>query len=226
MVNNYSFLFHKIIKYGILINKTIKRNVKFMTNRLCLATMEKDTAADLRNMSYQEFVHIYLEGKRNNYLGINDLPFSRDVYMFERYVDVEITELLVNESNSSFFNDSELVNYYYSEDQSVYEIGKEGLLKLIEYYRSKVIDAYRYSLGYPTEETDYINGEKTVLEKQTEFMENRLDVWTNDKKDPINLEKTGNGLTNIYLYEYTIFTFIHLLKTIDFENQTLMMYSF
>lgn len=196
-----------------------------MTNRLCLATMEKETVEKLRDMTYQEFVDIYLEGKQNNYLGINDLPFSRDVYMFERYVDVEITELIVNESNSSFFKDDELVNYYYGEDQSLYEIGKDGLLKLIEFYRKKVIDAYRYSLGYPTVETDYINSEKTVLEKQTEFMESRLAIWTNEKKSPINLEKTGNGLTNIYLYEYTIFTFIHLLKTIDFETKTLLMYS-
>lgn len=197
-----------------------------MTNRLCLATMEKETVEKLRNISYQDFLDIYLDGKQSNYQGINDLPFSRDFYMFERYVDVEITELLVNESNSKFFKDDELVNYYYGEDQYLYEIGKDGLLKLIEFYRKKVIDAYRYSLGYPTAETDYIVSEKTVLEKQTEFMENRLDIWTNENKSPINLEKTGNGLTNIYLYEYTIFTFIHLLKTIDFETQTLLMYSF
>ena len=67
-----------------------------MVTRLHLATMEKETAAKLRDMSYQEFVDIYLEGKQNNYMGLNDLPFSEDFYRFERYVEFEIMDVVVD----------------------------------------------------------------------------------------------------------------------------------
>lgn len=203
-----------------------------MVNRLHLATMEKETATKLRDMSYQEFVDIYLEGKQNNYMGVNDLPFSEDLYRFERYVEFEIMDVVVDPDVSVeiedevFFRDSKLANYYYCEDQNIYEIGKEGLLKLIAYYRLKVIEDYKHSLGYPPEANEYYSMEKTNEEKQTAFINRKLAIWINEKNDPINLEQTGNGLTNTFCREYTIFTFIHLLKTIDFDKQTLLMYSF
>lgn len=110
-------------------------------------------------------------------------------------------------------------------DYVPYEVGKQGLLKAIEIYRQKIKDYYEDLLkdgatqilpfGFELPRPDI-----TSADKIKEHIKEKLS-WIKYK---VNLDETKKTLTDSWQYEDTIFNLVFLLKTIDWEKETLLFY--
>ena len=100
-------------------------------------------------------------------------------------------------------------------DYVPYVVGKEGLLEAIEIYRAKVLSYYQSLI----EE----NGE---AEKQHAELVNHVrdKIFQWKYQGTVNTNEDQVSITGSWEYEHSIFNLAHLLKTIDWEKDTLLFY--
>lgn len=106
-----------------------------------------------------------------------------------------------------------------------YEVGKQGLLKAIEIYRQKIKDYYEDLLKDGATQIlpfgiELPRPDITSADKIKEHIKEKLS-WIKYK---VNLDETKKILTDSWQYEDTIFNLVFLLKTIDWEKETLLFY--
>ena len=106
-----------------------------------------------------------------------------------------------------------------------YEVGKQGLLKAIEIYRQKLKDYYEDLLKDGATQIlpfgiELPRPDITSADKIKEHIKEKL-FWIKYK---VNLDETKKILTDSWQYEDTIFNLVFLLKTIDWEKETLLFY--
>lgn len=102
-----------------------------------------------------------------------------------------------------------------------YLVGKEGLLMLIQLYQDKVIHHFK---GLLVDDTKEGLDDKTATQKQESYVKSMLEEWENGMN--INLNEKTASVSNSWKYEYIIFELVRQLKTIDFENNTLIFYGY
>ena len=110
-------------------------------------------------------------------------------------------------------------------DYVPYEVGKQGLLKAIEIYRQKIKDYYEDLLKDGATQIlpfdfELPRPDITSADKIKEHIKEKLS-WIKYK---VNLDETKKTLTDSWQYEDTIFNLVFLLKTIDWEKETLLFY--
>ena len=106
-----------------------------------------------------------------------------------------------------------------------YEVGQQGLLKAIEIYRQKIKDYYEDLLKDGTTQIlpfgiELPRPDITSTDKIKEHIKEKL-FWIEYK---VNLDEAKKTLTDSWQYEDTIFNLVFLLKTIDWEKETLLFY--
>lgn len=202
-----------------------------MSYRLHLATMEKEELKKMRKVSYLEFVDIYMGGNANKYYPVYDFPTSKEVFELGSNIDSGLLKnLLKYDENGEpipFFMDKELNDEYTNDDHDLYVIGKEGLLALIEDYREKIISSYQDKLEFTRFDKFEYKKDADLAFKQQCFLESRLDNWDSKFLNYLDLDVTRpNSLSHFWDYEYLIFTLIHLLNTIDFYKNDIVLYGY
>lgn len=106
-------------------------------------------------------------------------------------------------------------------------VGKEGVLEAIEIYRQKVLSYYN-SLLEPTDKyrlplgLGEIEEEADPAEKRLKEVQSKIREWSNPYILDLNLE--SSSLTGSWLYEYTIFELIRVLKSTDWDKETILFY--
>lgn len=110
-------------------------------------------------------------------------------------------------------------------DYVPYEVGEQGLLKAIEIYRQKIKDYYEDLLKDGATQIlpfgiELPRPDITSADKIKEHIKEKL-FWIEYK---VNLDETKKTLTDSWQYEDTIFNLVFLLKTIDWEKETLLFY--
>ena len=106
-----------------------------------------------------------------------------------------------------------------------YEVGKQGLLKAIEIYHKKIKDYYEDLSKDGTTQIlpfgiELPRPDITSADKIKEHIKEKL-FWIEYK---VNIDEAKKTLTDSWQYEDTIFNLVFLLKTIDWEKETLLFY--
>lgn len=102
----------------------------------------------------------------------------------------------------------------YLSDYSPFVVGKDGLLEAIKIYEEKVLKYYKSLLS---------DDEEPRQSKMLECVENKirtLSVFGLANTDETNKMK----VTSSWEYEHSIFNLVHILKTIDWDKDTILFY--
>lgn len=130
----------------------------------------------------------------------------------------------IYKTGKPLFGDKECQEYF--EDYYPFVVGKDGLLEAIKIYKEKVISAYQSLLG-DGQEVQYplgITMTKDISEydKMKNFVNDRI-FWIQNYFEDID-ETNKYKVSVSYMYEHSIFNLIHLLKVIDWDNETILFY--
>ena len=178
--------------------------------------VKKDDVATVKDMDFDQLcryaqcrgVELYdedVDGCRGFYF--NDDKFLNKIEVFEfgklywddtadRIYSKGVPLFTIKETQDNF------------DDYVPYVVGKGGLLEAIAIYREKVINIYRNLM----EEND--------IEKIKSHIHDHA-FWSGQIVDT---DENHKYLTRSWLYEHHIFDLVYLLKTIDWETETLLFY--
>lgn len=185
----------------------------------------------IKDMNYDE---LYEYAKQKGCKDINDedkyIYFNEDrflnkqeVFEFGKLYYDDTAEKIYN-TGTPLFTNKETFEYF--SDYYPYIVGKDGLLEAINIYQQKILDYYKgllvdgdeaigpFGIVIPQPQIKSIN-------KLTEEVRDKI-FWNN--KGIVDLDEKKPCVTSTWLYEYSIFNLVFLLKTIDWEKETLLFY--
>lgn len=163
--------------------------------------------------------------EEENYFDFSDKKFlnQKEVFEFGKLY-YEDTDEQIYATGTPLFSKKEVFDRF--RDYCPYVVGKAGLLKAIEIYQKKILDYYKGLL---------VDGDEAIgpfgivipqpqiksVDKLIEYVRDKI-FWNN--RGIVDLEETKPCVTSAWLYEYSIFNLVFLLKTIDWEKETLLFY--
>ena len=102
----------------------------------------------------------------------------------------------------------------YLSDYAPYVVGKDGLLEAIKIYEEKVLNHYKGLLS---------DDEELQKAKTLEYVKDKIRMLS---AFPIanTDEKNKMKVTSSWEYEHSIFNLVHILKTVDWEKDTILFY--
>lgn len=182
--------------------------------------VEKTQVEAVRHMSISE-VFEYAEkcgskvseedGKK--YFYFNDEKFMNKTEIFEfgkLYFD-DTAERIYSKGIPLF--EKQEVQEYLS-DYSPFVVGKDGLLEAIKIYEEKVLKYYKSLLS---------DNEEPQQSKMLERVEDK--IRTLSAFGLANTDETNKmKVTSSWEYEHSIFNLVHILKTIDWDKDTILFY--
>lgn len=180
--------------------------------------VDKKDVEMVMNLSYQQLKEKYADD--DGYIDFDNVISHEKIYEFGKLYYEDIAEQIYN-TGKPLFKDKECMAEF--EDYMPYEVGKDGLLKAIEIYKNKIIK-YLENLQVDTlnEWTDEVLKPQDKMKKD---VEDRLLRW--NMKHILDLDEEDTfSITSSWLYEHQIFNLVHLLKTIDWESETLLFYGY
>lgn len=180
-----------------------------MGYRYYMFKISNDVVKEIKSMSLEQLEEKYKEDGED-YFYIDNLP-TEEIYEFGKlYFDD--TAQRIYSKGVPLFENTEVMEEL--SDYVPYVVGKEGLLEAIEIYKSKVINYYKSLL---IDDKDGI-----ANDKQEEHIKGILREW--ERGLTLNLNDNKETLTHSRRYEYRLFELVRLLKTIDFEKNTIVFY--
>ena len=190
------------------------RHYFYKCKKADIARIREKTLAELEEYAKEK-------GEELSLLDNSILP-QEEVFAFGKLY-YEDTYVQIYGTGVPLFSHKEVMERF--SDFVPYEVGKQGLLKAIEIYRQKIKDYYEDILqdgatqilpfGIESPRPDI-----TSADKIKEHIEEKL-FWIKYK---VNLDEAKKTLTDSLQYEDTIFNLVFLLKTIDWEKETLLFY--
>ena len=193
--------------------------------------VDKSEVEKVKDMNYDE---LYEYAKQKGCKDINDedkyIYFNEDRFLNKQEVFgfgklyYEDTDEKIYNTGTPLFTNKETFEYF--SDYYPYIVGKEGLLEAINIYQQKILDYYKGLL---------VDGDEAIgpfgivipqpqikcIDKLTEEVRDKI-FWNN--KGIVDLDEKKPCVTSTWLYEYSIFNLVFLLKTIDWEKETLLFY--
>lgn len=192
-----------------------------MGYRHCFYLVKKSDVEKCNNISFGELKRQY--GDADGYMDFDEILPQTEIFEFGKlYYDDTAERIYKN--GKPLFGDKDCQEYF--EDYCPFVVGKEGLLEAIKIYKEKVINAYKSLLGNG-QEVQYPLGitmteDIPEYEKMKSFVNDRI-FWIQSYFEDIN-ETNKYAVTTSYMYEHSIFNLIHLLKVIDWDNETILFY--
>lgn len=190
------------------------RHYFYKCKKADIARIREKTLAELEEYAKEK-------GEELSLLDNSILP-QEEVFEFGKLY-YEDTDEQIYGTGVPLFSHKEVMEEF--SDYVPYEVGEQGLLKAIEIYRQKIKDYYEDLLkdgatqilpfGFELPRPDI-----TSADKIKKHIEEKL-FWIKYK---VNLDETKKTLTDSWQYEDTIFNLVFLLKTIDWEKETLLFY--
>lgn len=163
--------------------------------------------------------------EEDNYFDFSDKKFlnQKEVFEFGKLY-YENTDEQIYATGTPLFTNKEVFDRF--KDYYPYVVGKQGLLKAIEIYHKKILDYFKGLL---------VDGDEAVgpfgivipkpeiksIDKITEEIRDKI-FWLNN--GIVDLDESKSRVTSSWLYEYSIFNLVFLLKTINWEKETLLFY--
>ncbi len=158
----------------------------------------------------------------------NDKKFLNKIEIFEfgkLYWDN--TASRIYDSGKPLFTNEDTQKHF--DDYVPYIVGKQGLLTAIQIYKENVLKVYkdmlvdgaeyRMAFGITVKKEDV-----KPIEKLRGHIEDKLQ-WIEGWDRLVDTDETNlYSLTSSWQYEHAIFNLVHLLKTIDWEKETILFY--
>lgn len=174
----------------------------------------------VKNLTPQEIDKICSENDNDMCFGIEKILYHKGVFEFGKLYWDDTSEQIYR-TGVPLFNNKKSMEMF--EDFVPYVVGKAGLLKSIEIYQNKIIKYFEDCM------TDTYDEFRDTTCKSEDKIKNdindRLYYWKNNyvlSQD----ENDKNRVTKSWQYEYSVFNLVHLLKTIDWEKETLLFYGY
>ncbi|EWH19976.1 hypothetical protein [Bacillus haynesii] len=161
-------------------------------------------------MRYDELAKKFELKGEEGYFYIGNLP-KEEIWEFGKLYWDDTAERIYSKGYPLFEKDEVM---HELSDYIPYIVGKEGLEEAIEIYKNKVISIYRNLLIDDENETSSA--------KQEQYIKSNLAEW--EKGWALNTNINDPGLSSSWKYEYSIFELTRLLKTMDFEKETILFY--
>ncbi len=186
---------------------------------------DKKDVEMVMDLSYQQLKEKYAD---NDYIDLDNVISHEEIYDFGKLHYEDTAEQIYN-TGKPLFMDKECMECF--SDYKPYEVGKDGLIKAIEIYAKKVENYYRDLLvdgverivpifGFTIKDEDIKSNDKA-----RDLISDKIRTWSHFDRY-IKPREKSNNVTCSWEYEYSIFNLIHLLKTIDWENETLLFYGY
>lgn len=191
--------------------------------------------ADVEAVKDMNFEELLKYAQANNadvdleekYFYFNDKAFLNkvEVHEFGKLYWDDTAERIYNKGVPLFTN-KEVQEYV--ADYVPYVVGKDGLIEAITIYQEKVINYYK---GLLTDGQDYTYPLGITIHKDDVKSIDKLVEHIEDKLQKIlylGLADTNEDnkwqVTRSWEYEHSIFNLVHILKTIDWETDTILFY--
>lgn len=184
--------------------------------------VKKSDVEKCNNIVFSELKRQY--GDADGYIDFDKIFPRTEIFEFGKLYYEDTAERIYN-TGEPLFGDKDCQEYF--EDYYPFVVGKEGLLEAIKIYKEKVINAYQSLLG-DGQEVQYPLGitmteDISEYDKMKNFVKSRL-LWI-QKYHFEDIDETNKyKVSKSYIYEHAIFNLIHLLKVIDWDNETILFY--
>lgn len=185
--------------------------------------VKKSDIEKCNNISLNELKRQYGNAD-SGYIDFDEIFPRTEVFEFGKLYYEDTAERIYN-TGKPLFGDKDCQECF--EDYCPFVVGKEGLLEAIKIYKEKVINAYQSLLG-DGQEVQYPLGitmteDIPEYEKMKSFVNDRI-FWI-QKYHFEDIDETNKyKVSKSYIYEHAIFNLIHLLKVIDWDNETILFY--
>jgi hypothetical protein len=183
-----------------------------MGHRHFMYKVSKDLVNEVKSMTYEELAENFKSEDEEEvgcfYLG--NLP-KEEICEFGRIYWDNTAERIISNGVPLFEREEVMEKFL---DYQPYIVGKAGLLEAIDIYQNKVISIYKNLL--------VDNKDGSAFEKQEKYLRCILNEW--EQGFAINLNENQQRITSSWKYEYILFELTRLLKTIDFEKDTILFY--
>lgn len=184
--------------------------------------VKKSDIEKCNNISLSELKRQYGDAD-SGYIDFDEIFPRTEIFEFGKLYYEDTAERIYN-TGKPLFGDKDCQEYF--EDYYPFVVGKEGLLEAIKIYKEKAISAYQSLLG-DGQEVQYPLGitmteDISEHDKMKEFVEGRI-YWLQNQFENID-ESNKYKVSRSYIYEHAIFNLIHLLKVIDWDNETILFY--
>lgn len=183
-----------------------------MGYRFYLYKIKKAELERVRDISLQELIKNH---KKDGYVDFENV--AEIEYLHELATCNDIKEQIAS-TEKEFFTSKEVMDYFWEHD--IYIVGKDDLLRIIEFYQDRVIRYLEDCLiDTKHEYTDELITSEVKIKRD---VEQELRDWK--QKHVLNLYENCSDISFCYTYRYAIFNLVHYLKTIDWEIETLILY--
>ena len=181
-------------------------------------SIDKSVVEEIKDMTIDELEARFsvTNGQPNGYFYHRDLP-TEELYELGKYI--EFAEEVRNCGTRLFTRED---THEALEDYDMYVVGKEGLHKIIEVFKGYVIKHYESLLVDDSEDDLWVDTPRTAEQKQKLYVEGKLRAWK--RGIAIDLNEDSEVLTQSWTYEYSLFELVRILKSMDFENKTILFY--
>lgn len=186
--------------------------------------VKKTDVEKVKYLSLEELKEQFVED--DDCMWIENIIDHTQIFEFGKlYCDDTVEQ--INATGERLFNDRNVVEYF--ADNDFYIVGKEGVLKAIEIFANKVKEYYKSMVNeekriVPRFGYDIAPDDIKVNEVR-DLLEHKIYEWENHERCIINLDETDKySVTTSWEYEHLVFELIHILKVIDWENETILFY--
>lgn len=183
-----------------------------MGHRYFMYKVSKDLLNEIKSMTYKELAETFKseDEEKEGCFYLGNIP-KEEICEFGRIYWDNTAERIISKGVPLFEREEVMEKL---SDNQPYVVGKAGLLEAIDIYQNKVISIYKNLL------VDDKNGK--AAEKQEKYLRCILNEW--EQGFALNLNENQHRLTSSWKYEYILFELTRLLKTIDFEKDTILFY--
>lgn len=183
--------------------------------------VKKSDVEKCNNIVFSELKRQY--GDIDGDMDLDKIIPQTEIFEFGKLYYDNTAERIYN-TGKPLFGDKDCQEYF--EDYYPFVVGKNGLLEAIKIYKEKIISAYKSLLG-DGEEVVYPLGitmteDISEHDKMKRFVDDRI-FWIQNYFEDID-ETNKYAVSASYMYEHLIFNLIHLLKVIDWDNETILFY--
>jgi hypothetical protein len=183
--------------------------------------VKKNDVEAVKDMTYEQLLHYAEEkcvemdewgGKKSFYF--NDKKFLNkvEVHEFGKLYWCDTAERIYSKGKPLFSIEETQKKF---SDYVPYIVGKEGLLEAIKVYQEKIINYYK----------DLLVDEEKLKSADKLLVHAKDKIITISSIGLANIEEEEKWqVTHSWEYEHSIFNLVHILKTINWEEDTLLFY--
>jgi hypothetical protein len=196
--------------------------------------VKKADVEAVKDMSYNELLE-YAQANNvaidewdgEEYLNFLDSKFLNqvEVHEFGKLYWDDTAERIYNKGVPLFTNKETQEQF---DDYAPYVVGKDGVLEAISIYQEKVLNYYKDLLvdgekrRIPFGVTLTVDDVKSI-DKVLELIRDKIVSITRRGLADID-EKNKWQVTRSWEYEHSIFNLVHILKSVDWETETILFY--